>query len=72
MPRKTGTYESTSTAGETVKVFVPLVLRLSVRLLNGAHSRLLAGLRNEAKKPGKLRRSQNWIGRILMGRIWSV
>jgi len=37
-------------------------LPLSVRLLNGAHKRLMAGTRGRDKQPGKLRRSQNWIG----------
>ncbi|MCD4749823.1 MAG: Fic family protein [Thermoanaerobaculales bacterium] len=37
-------------------------LPLSVRLLNGAHKRLMAGTRGQDKQPGRLRRSQNWIG----------
>jgi len=37
-------------------------LPLSVRLLNGAHKRLMAGTRGQEKQPGRLRRSQNWIG----------
>jgi Fic family protein len=37
-------------------------LPLSVRLLNGAHRRLLAGTRGKHRQPGKIRRTQNWIG----------
>ena len=37
-------------------------LPLSVRLFNGAHKRLMAGTRGRDKQPGKIRRSQNWIG----------
>ncbi len=37
-------------------------LPLSVRLLTGAHKRLMAGTRGQHKEPGRIRRSQNWIG----------
>jgi len=37
-------------------------LPLSVRLFNGAHKRLMTGTRGQTKQPGKVRRSQNWIG----------
>ena len=37
-------------------------LPLSVRLLNGAHKRLMTGTRGQHKQPGQLRRSQNWVG----------
>jgi len=37
-------------------------LPLSVRLFNGIHKRLMNGTRGQAKHPGKIRRSQNWIG----------
>jgi Fic family protein len=37
-------------------------LPLSVRLFNGAHKRLMAGTRGRDQQPGKIRRSQNWIG----------
>jgi Fic family protein len=37
-------------------------LPLSMRLLNGAHERLMRGARGADKQPGKVRRTQNWIG----------
>jgi Fic family protein len=37
-------------------------LPLSIRLLNGAHERLMRGARGTDKQPGKVRRSQNWLG----------
>lgn len=37
-------------------------LPVSLRLIKETHSRLLAGVRGEHKKPGELRTSQNWIG----------
>jgi len=37
-------------------------LPLSVRLFNGTHKRLMTGARGHNKQPGKIRRSQNWIG----------
>lgn len=40
----------------------PAGLPLSVRLLNEAHRRLMKGARGADKRPGVIRRSQNWIG----------
>lgn len=37
-------------------------LPLSLRLMNGAHERLMRGARGGSKQPGEIRRSQNWIG----------
>lgn len=40
----------------------PQGMPLSVRLLCGAHKRLMKGSRGSDKQPGQIRRSQNWIG----------
>lgn len=37
-------------------------LPLSMRLLNQAHARLMNGARGADKRPGEIRRTQNWIG----------
>ncbi|MCL2648442.1 MAG: Fic family protein [Phycisphaerales bacterium] len=40
----------------------PKGLPLSIRLLCESHKRLMKGVRGNEKQPGKIRRSQNWIG----------
>lgn len=37
-------------------------LPISVRLLSETHRRLMRGVRGASKRPGELRRSQNWVG----------
>jgi len=37
-------------------------LPLSMRLLNQTHARLMKGARGADKQPGKIRRTQNWLG----------
>lgn len=37
-------------------------LPLSIRLINETHKRLMKGVRGADKVPGRIRRSQNWIG----------
>jgi Fic family protein len=37
-------------------------LPISVRLLKDCHARLMNGVRGERQHPGKIRRSQNWVG----------
>ncbi len=42
-------------------------LPLSMRLLNQTHARLMRGARGADKPPGKVRRTQNWIGGVRPG-----
>jgi Fic family protein len=37
-------------------------LPISMRMLDGAHKRLMKGARGSDKQPGQIRRSQNWVG----------
>jgi len=45
----------------------PKGLPFSMRLLNETHKRLMRGVRGAEKMPGKVRRSQNWIGGTRLG-----
>lgn len=40
----------------------PKGLPLSIRLLNRVHKRLMRGVRGADKRPGEVRRTQNWVG----------